>query len=147
MTYKQITRERHKIEPYFINIEKEYYKDINLSNVNYIGQIENILHENNRGITEYYVNKLMDILTTQVYYEMSYKSKYEKICGMGDDYYDIKYLIIKWNDIEMYIVAYDDITYQKHSMKELLRVILCVVCCVQQRRAIKNIVKFNPFDK
>ena len=147
MTYKQITRERHKIEPYFINIAKEYYKDINLSNVNYVGQVENILYENNRGVSEFYVNNVMNILSLQLYPEMSYKSKYEKIYGMGDDYYDIKYLIIKWNDIEIYRVAYDDITYQKHSMKELLRVILYVICCVQQRRAIKNIVKFNSFDK
>ena len=146
MTYKQITRERHKIEPYFINIAKEYYKDINLSNVNYVGQIENILHENNRGVSEFYVNNVMNILSLQLYPEMSYKSKYETT-WIGDDYYDIKYLIIKWNDVEMYRVSYDDITCQKHSMKELLRVILYVICCVQQRRAIKNIVKFNPFDK
>ena len=146
MTYKQITRERHKIEPYFINIAKEYYKDINLSNVNYVGQIENILYENNRGVSEFYVNNVMNILSLQLYPEMSYKAKYETT-WIGDDYYDIKYLIIKWNDIEMYRVAYDDITAQKHSMKELLRIILYVICCVQQRRAIKNIVKFNPFDK
>lgn len=146
MTYKQIIRERHKIEPYFINIAKEYYKDINLSNVNYVGQIENILHTNNRGVSEFYVNNVMNILSLQLYPEMSYKSKYETT-WIGDDYYDVKYLIIKWNDIEMYRVAYDDITAQKHSMKELLRIILYVICCVQQRRAIKNIVKFNPFDK
>ena len=147
MTYKQITRERHKIEQYFINIAKEYYKDINLTNVTYVGQVENILYENNRGVSEFYINTVMNTLALQLYPEMSYKAKYETICGMGDDYYDIKYLIIKWNNAEMYKVAYNDITCQKHSMKELLRVILYVICCVQQRRAIKNIVKFNSFDK
>ena len=117
-----------------------------MSNVNYVGQIENILHENNRGVSEFYVNNVMNILSLQLYPEMSYKAKYETT-WIGDDYYDVKYLIIKWNDVEMYRVSYDDITCQKHSMKELLRVILYVICCVQQRRAIKNIVKFNPFDK
>lgn len=147
MTYKQINRERHKIEPYFINIAKEYYKDINLSNIKYVGQVENLLYENNKGINEYYVNKLMDILIIQIYPEMSYDSKYETNWITDDYYIDTKYLIIKWNNIEIYCVPYIDITAQKHSMKELLRVILYVICCVQQRRAIKNIVKFNPFDK
>ena len=146
MTYKQIIKERHKIEPYFINVAKECYKDIDLQNKNYIGQVEQTLYENDRGVTEYYVNKMMDILIKEVYSEMSYKSKYETT-WIEDGYYDIKYLIIEWNNVEMYRVAYDDITTQKHSMKDLMRIILYVICCVQQMKAIKHIVKYNPFDK
>jgi len=146
MTYKQIRKEKLRIEPYFINIAKEYYKDIDLSNKNYIWQIEQALYENNRGVSEFYVNNVINILSLQLYPEMSYKTKYETT-WIGDEYIDIKYLIIKWNDTEMYRISYDDITCQKHSMKEILRVILYVLCCVQQRKAIKNIVKFNPFDK
>ena len=146
MTYKQIRKEKLRIEPYFINIAKEYYKDIDLSNKNYIWQIEQALYENKRGISEFYVNAIMNTLSLQLYPEISYDSKFVTT-WIGDDYIDIKYLIIKWNNVELYRVAYDEITLQKHSMKEILRVILYVLCCVQQRKAIKNIVKFNPFDK
>lgn len=146
MTYKQIRKEKLRIEPYFINIAKEYYKDIDLSNKNYIWQIEQVLYENKRSISEFYVNAIMNTLSLQLYPEMSYDSKFVTT-WIGDDYIDIKYLIIKWNNVELYRVAYDEITLQKHSMKEILRVILYVLCCVQQRKAIKNIVKFNPFDK
>jgi hypothetical protein len=146
MTYKQIRKEKLRIEPYFINIAKEYYKDIDLSNKNYIWQIEQVLYENKRSISEFYVNAIMNTLSLQLYPEMSYDSKFVTT-WIGDDYIDIKYLIIKWNNVELYRVAYDEITLQKHSMKEILRVILYVLCCVQQRKAIKNIVKFNPFNK
>jgi hypothetical protein len=146
MTYKQIRKEKLRIEPYFINIAKEYYKDIDLSNKNYIWQIEQVLYENKRSISEFYVNAIMNTLSLQLYPEMSYDSKFVTT-WIGDDYIDIKYLIIKWSNVELYRVAYDEITLQKHSMKEILRVILYVLCCVQQRKAIKNIVKFNPFDK
>ena len=146
MTYKQIRKEKLRIEPYFINIAKEYYKDIDLSNKNYIWQIEQVLYENKRSISEFYVNAIMNTLSLQLYPEISYDSKFVTT-WIGDDYIDIKYLIIKWNNVELYRVAYDEITLQKHSMKEILRVILYVLCCVQQRKAIKNIVKFNPFDK
>ena len=122
------------------------YKDIDLSNKNYIWQIEQALYENKRGISEFYVNAIMNTLSLQLYPEISYDSKFVTT-WIGDDYIDIKYLIIKWNNVELYRVAYDEITLQKHSMKEILRVILYVLCCVQQRKAIKNIVKFNPFDK
>ena len=146
MTYKQIRREKNKLEPYFIKIVKNYYKDINFTDKKYIGQIEQVLYDNYESIDEGFVNEVMKTLSTYIYPKMSYKSKVETIC-IGDDYIDIKYLIINWNNIELYRLAYDEITCQKHSIKEILRVILYVICCVQQRKAIKNIIKFNPFDK
>ena len=76
MTYKQIRKEKLRIEPYFINIAKEYYKDIDLSNKNYIWQIEQALYENKRGISEFYVNAIMYTLSLQLYPEISYDSKF-----------------------------------------------------------------------
>ena len=138
MTYKQITKERHKIEPYFIEAAKECYKTLNFSDKQYSGQIETILYDNNVSVSLYYIENVLKKLIDNLYPQLSYDVTFETF-GRN--------VILYWNTVEIYDFPLEDISGQKHGIKLLLQIILYVRCCVQQRKAIKNIVKFNPFDK
>ncbi len=147
MTYKNIRKELKRIEPYFVETAKEVYDKLDFSNKQYLGHIENILYENNEGVNEYYIMRLFDKLKEKLYPQMTYKFEYDKHWLDASEYLDIKYLVINWNDVEIYRVPEDDIIAEKHSIKDIARIILYILCCVQQRCAIKNIVKYHSFDK